>query len=86
MPLGVPGWSTPFFQLLTTHPSCCSPDTVHAPGDAREARRPATGPTCQAAECAGTQGQWLAIHNHRKGGLQMAKKAKGGKKKAAKKR
>ena len=31
-------------------------------------------------------GEKLAIHNHRKGGLQMAKKAKGGKKKAAKKR
>src|SRR5688572_24642282 len=76
----------PFF-LAPYHPSsCCSPDAVHTPGEAREARRPATGPTCQAAECAGTQGEWLAIHNHRKGGLQMAKKAKGGKKKAAKKR
>jgi hypothetical protein len=57
-----------------------------APGEAREARTPAPGPTCQAAECAGSQGESLAIHNHRKGGLQMAKKAKGGKKKAAKKR
>jgi hypothetical protein len=59
---------------------------THAPGEAREARTPAPGPTCQAAECAGSQGDSLAIHDHRKGGLQMAKKAKGGKKKAAKKR
>jgi hypothetical protein len=45
------------------------------------------GPTCQAAECAGSCGATLAIHTPRaKGGIQMAKKAKGGKKKAAKKR
>jgi hypothetical protein len=76
----------PFF-LAPYHPSKLLLSRHRStPGEAREARRPATGPTCQAAECAGTQGEWLAIHNHRKGGLQMAKKAKGGKKKAAKKR
>src|SRR6185503_8432840 len=83
---GCPDGAPLFFSNLTTCPMCCSPETHRATGGAREARQPATGPTCQAAECAGTQGKWLAIHNHRKGGLQMAKKAKGGKKKAAKKR
>jgi len=51
-----------------------------------EARSPTPGPTCQAAECAGSCGATLAIHTTAKGGIQMAKKAKGGKKKAAKKR
>jgi len=54
---------------------------------AREARSPTSGPTCQAAECARSCGGTLAQSTPRaKGGIQMAKKAKGAKKKAAKKR
>ena len=47
-----------------------------------------TGPTCQAAECAGYCDGTLANQDHQvKGGITMAKKAaKGAKKKAAKKR
>ena len=67
-------------ELLLSRVASCGRELAH------EARSPNAGPTCQAAECAGSQGESLAIHDHRKGGLQMAKKAKGGKKKAAKKR
>lgn len=47
-----------------------------------------TGPTCQAAACAGNCDGMLAIRTTQvKGGITMAKKAaKGAKKKAAKKR
>ena len=63
----------PSFELLLPH------------GTAYDARSLTSGPTCQAAECAGSWGALLAIHNRRKGGFQMAKKAKKAKK-AAKKR
>ena len=78
--MGVLDLSTPFFWFAVL-PRC---ESRREPG--HEARPQTPGPTCQAAECAGSWGGKLAIHNHRKGGLQMAKKAKGGKKKAAKKR
>ena len=66
--------------------SCCSPGRVDRES-AREARSPTPGPTCQAAECVRSCGGTLAQSTPQaKGGIQMAKKAKGGKKKAAKKR
>ena len=59
-----------------------------AAGTAYDARSLTPGPTCQAAECAGSLGETARSPIHQtKGGILMAKKAaKGAKKKAAKKK
>ena len=72
--------STPFFYLAALLRA------TRAGSEAAKRGRRRPGPTCQAAECAGTCGDTARNPDHRKGGLQMAKKAKGAKKKAAKKR
>ena len=53
---------------------------------AREARLPTPGPTCQAAECAGSEVNGSQSTTIEGGDSQMAKKAKAAKKKAAKKK
>ena len=65
--------------------SCCSLPIARAHREsAHEARSPNAGPTCQAAECAGGRTTPQSTTEGRN--PHMAKKAKGGKKKAAKKR
>jgi hypothetical protein len=65
--------------------SCCPPAAQRAweRPTKRERRHPGRRARRQSAP---GLGETLAIHNHRKGGFQMAKKAKAAKKKAAKKK
>ena len=53
---------------------------------AREARNTTTRADVPGGRVRRVEGERLAIHNHRRGGSQMAKKAKAAKKKAAKKK
>ena len=66
--------------------SCCSPETPRAPGASPRSEDAGTWANVPGGRERQVVRHRLANPNHRKGGFEMAKKAKGAKKKAAKKK